>query len=70
MNINLNPQKLTAFSKWLVGAIGTAVTLWNVPQVHDIVAPFLAAHSTVSTIIAAGLAVWGVLHNPVKPVGQ
>lgn len=67
MNIHLNPQVLTTFSKSLVGIIGTAVMLWQVPQVHDAVAPLLAAHPHVSSFLAAAVAVWGVLHNPVKP---
>jgi hypothetical protein len=67
MNIHLNPQSLTAFSKSLVGIIGTGVMLWQVPQVHDAVAPLLAAHPHFSSLVAAGVAVWGVLHNPVKP---
>ena len=67
LNITLNPQTLTTFAKWLVGAIGTAVTLYQVPAVHDAVAPILAAHPHVYSLIGAGIAIWGVLHNPVKP---
>lgn len=67
MNIHLNPHSLTAFSKSLVGIIGTAVMLWQVPQVHDAVAPLLAAHPHLSSLVTAAVAVWGVLHNPVKP---
>lgn len=67
MDINSKPQRLTAFSKSLVGMIGTAVMLWQVPQVHEAVMPLLAAHPHFSSFLAAGVAVWGVLHNPVKP---
>lgn len=66
MNINLNPQALTGFAKSLVAFIGTAVMLYQVPQVHDAIAPVLAAHQHFSSLIAAAIAIWGVLHNPIK----
>lgn len=66
MKINVNPKELTTFAKSLVGVMGTAVMLWQVPQVHDAVAPLLAAHPHIASLAAVGVAVWGVLHNPVK----
>lgn len=70
MNINLNPQGLTTFAKSLVGIIGTAVMLWQVPQVHDAVAPILAVHPHIYSILSLGVVIWGVLHNPQKPADQ
>lgn len=66
MNINFNPTTLTAFSKWLVGLIGTAVALWQIPSVQTALQPILAGHSRILSIIGAGVVIWGVLHNPVK----
>lgn len=64
MNLNLTTSNLTGFAKTLVAVIGSLVALWQVPQVRDAITPILAAHPQIASILAAGLTIWGVLHNP------
>lgn len=60
-------ETIKPWTKTILTFIGTACAIYQVPGVHDIIAPFLNQHHTVASVISALMAVYLTLHNPKEP---
>lgn len=69
MNLNFNTKNLTAFAKWMAGAIATFAAAWATPSTHDALVGIITKYphgSEAVGVIAAAMTIWATFHNPVK----
>jgi hypothetical protein len=69
VNLNITTKNLTGFAKWLAGAFGAFAVAWATPSTHDALVGIITKYphgAEVIGILGSLVAIWGVLHNPVK----